>query len=97
MKDLKSRFLRAIGHACAADESASAAFARLRVAHPDAFPVAREHESFLAACAEVVVRHELTHPTCCGCAEGRPTRLCAVSGMPVHRGIDASYYCTGVS
>ena len=94
MKDLKSRFLAAIGHVCAAGESASVSFDRLRVANPDAFPVPRGHESFLAACAEVVVRHELTHPTCCGCAEGRPTRLCTVSGLPVHRGPDASYYCT---
>jgi hypothetical protein len=58
MKDLKSRFLAAIGHVCAVGESPAQAFDRLRVETPDAFPVPRSHESFLDACAEVVHEHE---------------------------------------
>ena len=58
MKDLKSRFLAAIGYVCAAGESPAEAFDRLRVDNPDAFPVPRGSESFLEACAEVVSKHE---------------------------------------
>lgn len=58
MKDLKSRFLAAIGHACKADESPEQAFDRLRLSNPDAFPVPRCNESFLEACADVVRTYE---------------------------------------
>ena len=54
MKDIKLRFLDAIGYVCTADESATQAFERLLAENPDVFPVPREHESLLAACAEVV-------------------------------------------
>ena len=63
MKDLKSRFLAAIGYVCAADESPAQAFARLRVENPDAFPVPRCDESFLDACAEVARTHEANNAT----------------------------------
>ena len=64
MKDLKSRFLAAIGYVCAADESPAQAFDRLRLRgeNPDAFPVPRGSESFLDACAEVVSKHEARQP-----------------------------------
>jgi hypothetical protein len=52
--NLKSRFLAAIGHVCAANESPAAAFDQLRIKNPDTFPVPRCTESFLEACAEVV-------------------------------------------
>ncbi len=58
MNDLKSRFLAAIGYVCAAGESPSEAFARLRGENPDAFPVPRCDESLLDACADVVRAHE---------------------------------------
>lgn len=58
MKDLKIRFLAAIGYVCSADESPNEAFARLRVENPDAFPVPRCNESILDAIGEVVTRHE---------------------------------------
>ena len=58
MKDLKSRFLDAIGYVCAAGESPAQAFDRLRIHNPDAFPIPRGRESFLDACAEVVSKHE---------------------------------------
>ena len=57
-KDLKSRFLAAIGYVYAAGESPNEAFARLRSDNPDAFPVPRGNESFLDACADVVRAHE---------------------------------------
>ena len=58
MKDLKIRFLAAIGYVCAADESPAQAFDRLRIKNPDAFPVPREYESFNDACAAVARTHE---------------------------------------
>jgi len=64
-KDLKSRFLAAIDHGCAAGDSPAQAFDRLRVDNPDVFPIPRGRESFLEACAEVVRAHEahVTHKT----------------------------------
>jgi hypothetical protein len=58
VKDLKTRFLAAIGYVCAAGQSPAEAFDRLRVTNPNAFPVPRGNESFLAACADVVRSHE---------------------------------------
>lgn len=58
MKDLKSRFLAAIGHVCAVGESPAQAFERLRHTNPNAFPVPRGNESFLDACADVVRANE---------------------------------------
>jgi len=56
--NLKTRFLATVGYVCAGHESPAEAFARLRTANPDLFPVPRGNESFLEACAEVVLRHE---------------------------------------
>lgn len=56
---LKGRFLTAIGHICARDESASQAFDRLRVENPDLFPVPRSWQSFWDAITEVA--GETTH------------------------------------
>jgi hypothetical protein len=58
MKDLKSRYLAAIDHVIATGESPAQAFERLRRTNPDAFPVPRDTQSFLDACAEVVLAHE---------------------------------------
>lgn len=58
MKDLKSRFLDAIGYVISTTESPAQAFERLRLTNPDAFPVPRDTQSFLDACAEVVLAHE---------------------------------------
>lgn len=63
MKNLKLRYLTAIGYVCAEYESAVEAFDRLRVENPDAFPVPREYESFLEACADVVRAHETHNAT----------------------------------
>lgn len=66
MKDLKLRFLDAIGYVCSAGsagESPAQAFDRLRVENPDAFPVPRCNESFLDACAEVARTHEASNTT----------------------------------
>lgn len=60
MKDLKSRFLAAIGHVVATGASPAQAFERLRRTNPDAFPVSRDTQSFLDACANVVRSHENT-------------------------------------
>lgn len=62
MKDLKSRFLAAIGHVYSVGESSAEAFDRLRVANPDAFPVPRGSASFLDTCADVVRNHETRQP-----------------------------------
>lgn len=58
MKDLKSRYLAAIGYVVAGGESPAQAFERLRTTNPDAFPVPRDTQSFLDACAEVVLAYE---------------------------------------
>ena len=63
MKDLKLRFLDAIGYVCSAGESPAQAFDRLRVENPDAFPVPRCNESFLDTCAEVARTHEESNTT----------------------------------
>jgi hypothetical protein len=57
-RNLKGRFLAAIGHVPAAHESAADAFDQLRATTPDAFPVPRGSESFWDAISEVVARHE---------------------------------------
>ena len=62
MKDLKSRYLAAIDHVVAGHESPAQAFDRLRITNPDAFPVPRCTQSFLDACAEVVLAHESRNP-----------------------------------
>ena len=62
MKNLKSRFLDAIGYVCAAGETPAQAFDRLHATNPDAFPVPRGSESFLDACADVVSKHEARQP-----------------------------------
>ena len=62
MKDLKSRFLAAIGYVVASHESPAQAFERLRLTNPDLFPSPRDTQSFLDACAEVVLAHETSTP-----------------------------------
>ena len=60
---VKDRYLAAIGYVCAAGESPTQAFDRLRIENPDAFPVPRCSESVLEACAEVV-RNANPHKGC---------------------------------
>lgn len=45
MKNLKSRYLAAIGHVIATGESPAQAFERLRHTNPDAFPTPRDTQS----------------------------------------------------
>jgi len=56
--NLKGRFLAAIGHVPAGQESAAEVFDRLRATNPDLFPVPRATESFWDAIYEAVCRHE---------------------------------------
>ena len=56
--NLKGRFLAAIGHVLADQESAAEVFDHLRATSLDLFPVPRSTESFWDAIYEAVRRHE---------------------------------------
>ncbi|HSX23265.1 MAG TPA: hypothetical protein VLE97_10880 [Gaiellaceae bacterium] len=71
MKDRKSRYLAAIGYVVASGESPAQAFERLRTTNSDTFPVPRDTQSFLDACAEVVLAHEASSTPRLG-PEARP-------------------------
>lgn len=74
MKDLKARYLAAVGYVLANDETAAEAFDRLQrdATTRDAFSEPRDTQSFLDTCAEVVLAHEANitvHPPAPNTAE----------------------------